>query len=75
MMKHQYNMELLEKLNEEYRDKPLAKEFLKYDHKSQFAYAEQRIRNLGKLVELNGAKILEIGVGGGVYVKKVGGAV
>lgn len=71
MMKHQYNMELLEKLNEEYRDKPLAKEFLKYDHKSQFAYADQRIRNLGELVELNGAKILEIGAGGGYTSRRL----
>ncbi len=71
MMKYKYNMELLEKLNEEYKDKPLAKEFLKYDHKSQLAYADQRIKNLEKLVNLNGVKILEIGCGGGYTSRRL----
>lgn len=60
-----YDINLLKQLNEEYKDKPLLKEFQKYDHASQRVYAAQRLKNLGELVNLHGMKVLEIGTGGG----------
>lgn len=60
-----YDMRLLEELNQEYKDKPILNSFPEYDHKSQFDYADRRLKNLEKLIELREKKVLEIGCGGG----------
>lgn len=65
-----YDLEFLEKLNDEYKDKPIQSTFQQYDHKKQFEYAQKRIQRLDKLIGLQGKKVLEIGCGGG-YVSRL----
>ncbi|MCI8443201.1 MAG: class I SAM-dependent methyltransferase [Provencibacterium sp.] len=60
-----YDLQLLRRLNEEYREKPLMSSFTQYDDASQLRQAKRRIESLGKKAALEGKRILEVGCGGG----------
>jgi len=66
-----YDIHLLEQLNEEYRSKPLKRSFPQYDPEAQFKIADQRLRELSKLVDLKEKKVLEIGCGRGYLAKSL----
>lgn len=60
-----YNLELMEKLNEEYKSKPLVKEPQNYEINERLKSGEKRLEKLNERISLTGLKVLEIGCGGG----------
>lgn len=60
-----YTLELMESLNKEYSEKPLATEFREYSVEGQLQNAEKKLENLNKKIALQGLKVLEIGCGEG----------
>jgi SAM-dependent methyltransferase len=67
-----YDIELLEKLNAEYADKPLVPRPPKYDPESLTRNARRRILWVHNMIDLAGKRTLEIGCGNGYEVWHVG---
>lgn len=60
-----YDMDLLRKLNEEYRNNPYKSTFTQYDDESQLKQAMSRLRKLENICDIKNKKVLEVGCGGG----------
>lgn len=60
-----YDLELLEQLNEEYRDKPLVAAPREFSEEALAADAQRRVRWAHNMVDLSNQTVLEVGCGGG----------
>ncbi|MDX6392615.1 MAG: 2-polyprenyl-6-hydroxyphenyl methylase / 3-demethylubiquinone-9 3-methyltransferase [Streptosporangiaceae bacterium] len=67
-----YDVELLEKLNAEYADKPIVPQAPQYDPESLTRNARRRSLWVHNLVDLKGKRTLEIGCGNGYEVWHIG---
>lgn len=71
-----YDLALFERLNDEYRDRPLAPTPPATDPKGRRKRAQRRLRRISKSVDMSGKRVLEIGCAGGeltqLLVKKGG---
>lgn len=63
-----FDIELFERLNQEYDDRPLVAEPLAYDDAAMAARARERLDWVHKTVDLRGKRVLEFGCGGGFEV-------
>lgn len=63
-----YDLELLEKLNAEYADRPIVRVAPKYDPESLTRNARRRVLWVHNMVDLAGMRTLEIGCGNGFEV-------
>jgi len=60
-----YDVELFERLNAEYAERPLVPTPRRYDHEAMIESAVGRVRGVHRAVDLAGRKVLEVGCGGG----------
>jgi SAM-dependent methyltransferase len=60
-----YDVELFEQLCREYADRPLVPAPLRYDRDAMAASALGRVTSVHRAIDLAGAKVLEVGCGGG----------
>jgi SAM-dependent methyltransferase len=63
-----YDIELFERLNTEYADRPLVLEPLEYDEGAMAGRARDRLEWVHKRIGLQGKRVLEFGCGGGFEV-------
>jgi SAM-dependent methyltransferase len=63
-----FDVELFEKLNEEYANRPLVPSPRRYDHEAMIESAVGRVRGVHRATDLAGRRVLEIGCGGGYEV-------
>lgn len=60
-----YDVELFERLNAEYAERPLVPTPRRYDHEAMIESAVGRVRGVHRAIDLAGRKVLEVGCGGG----------
>ncbi len=60
-----YDVELFERLNAEYAERPLVPAPRRYDHEAMIESALGRLRGVHRAIDLANRKVLEVGCGGG----------
>ena len=60
-----YDVELFERLNAEYAERPLVPAPRRYDHEAMIESAIGRLRGVHRAIDLANRKVLEVGCGGG----------
>ncbi|MDQ2965946.1 MAG: class I SAM-dependent methyltransferase [Chloroflexota bacterium] len=63
-----FDIELFERLNEEYADRPLVPNPLEYDDEAMAERARDRLSWVHRTIDLRGKRVLEFGCGGGFEV-------